>query len=210
MAKGHLITFEGIEGSGKSTQLDLLAAHLRRRGAKVVTTREPGGTPLGERARDLLLDPRLVPVPVAELFLLEAARAQLVATVIDPALRDGAFVLSDRFADSSIAYQGAGRSLGLENVQRLNGLACGATAPDRTLIFNLDVETALARARHRPSTTAANRRFEDEELAFHRQVARAYLDLASREPKRVVVVDAGGPPEQVHQRALAAVEDLLP
>jgi len=210
VSRGHFVTFEGIEGSGKTTQLDLLAGHLRRRGVKVVTTREPGGTPLGERVRDLLLDPRLVPVAAAELFLLEAARAQVVANVIDPALRDGAFVLSDRFADSSTAYQGAARSLGLEAVERLNRLACGATVPDRTLVFRLDVETALARARGRATTTASNRRFEDEELAFHQAVARGYLELAAREPGRVVLVDAAGTVAEVHQRALAALEGLLP
>jgi len=210
MAIGRLVTFEGIEGSGKTTQLHLLAEYLRRREVAVVTTREPGGTPLGERIRALLLDPNLKPTPVAELFLLEAARAQLVATVIGPALREGAFVVSDRFADSSLAYQGEARALGGEMVARLNATACGAVAPDRTLVFDLDVSIALSRARSRASTTATNRRFEDEEVAFHRAVAHAYLDLAKRDPGRVRVVDAAGTRDEVFRRTLASLDGVLP
>ena len=210
MTKGRLITFEGIEGSGKTTQLQLLGDHLRQRNVRVVTTREPGGTLLGERIRDLLLDPRLTPDAAAELFLLEAARAQLVATVIAPALEDGAFVLSDRFADSSLAYQGAGRSLGIETVAHLNSLACGAVVPDRTLVFRLETDTALSRARNRASTTATNRRFEDEELTFHRAVAHAYLELAKGDPDRIRVVDATGTPEEVFRRTLAALDGVVP
>ncbi len=210
MARGRFITFEGIEGCGKTTQLLLLARYLRERACEVVTTREPGGTPLGERARDLLLDPRLTPVPLAELFLLEAARAQLVAHVIAPALKKGAFVLSDRFADSSLAYQAGARRLPRATVERLNELACAGIVPDRTLVFDLDVGLALGRARERPDTGPENRRFEDEAFAFHRAVAREYLDLAKDEPRRVVVVDANGTPEEVHERTLAALVGVLP
>lgn len=210
MARGRFITFEGIEGCGKTTQLGLLADHLRRRGIEVVTTREPGGTPLGERARDLLLDPRLTPAPLAELFLLEAARAQVVVDVIAPALEKGAFVLSDRFADSSIAYQAGARRVPRETVERLNELACAGIVPDRTLVLDLEVGLALGRARARPNTGPENRRFEDEALAFHRAVARAYLDLARSEPRRIVVVDASGAPEDVHERTLAALAPVLP
>ncbi|HUK12531.1 MAG TPA: dTMP kinase [Thermoanaerobaculaceae bacterium] len=210
VSRGHFVTFEGIEGSGKTTQLQLVAEHLRRCGVAVVTTREPGGTPLGERIRDLLLDPRLTPTPAAELFLLEAARAQLVAAVIGPALREGAFVLADRFADSSLAYQGAARSLGVEMVARLNAIACGAVVPDRTLVFDLDVGIALSRARSRASTTATNRRFEDEEVAFHRAVAHAYLELARRDPGRLRIVDAAGTREDVFNRTLASLDGVLP
>jgi len=210
MARGRLITFEGVEGSGKTTQLDLLLDYLRQHNVTVVATREPGGTPLGEHIRDLLLDPRLSPVAAAELFLLEAARAQLVSTVIVPALADGAFVLSDRFADSSLAYQGAARSLGVETVARLNALACGAVIPDRTLVFRLDADAALARARRRASTTPTNRRFEDEEVSFHRAVAHAYLELAKADPARIKVVDASGTPQQVFRRTLAALEGVVP
>jgi dTMP kinase len=208
--RGRFITFEGIEGCGKSTQLLLLAAHLKRRGVTVVTTREPGGTPLGEQVRDVLLDPRLTPIPLVELFLLEAARAQLVATVIAPALESGKFVLSDRFADSSLAYQGGARRLPRATVVRLNALACAGVVPDRTLVFDLDVELALGRARERPSTGPDNRRFEDEALAFHRAVAEAYRELARSEPGRVSIVDARGTPEAVHERTLAALAGVLP
>jgi dTMP kinase len=208
--RGVFITFEGIEGSGKSTQVGLLADHLTAGGASVVTTREPGGTPLGERVRDILLDPASDPVPMSELFLLEAARAQLVALVIAPALAAGRTVLSDRFADSSVAYQGAARGLGAGVVDTLNAAACGTTLPVRTVLLDLDVEVALERARSRPSTTAGNRRFEDEAAAFHRRVASGYLDLARRQPERVRVVDAAGSPAEVHRRVLRAVEDLLP
>ncbi len=210
MPRGRFITFEGIEGSGKTTQLLLLARHLRERGTDVVTTRERGGTPLGERARDIVMDPRLAPVPVAELLLIEAARAQLVADVIAPALARGSFVLSDRFADSSLAYQAGGRKVARATVEKLNQLACAGVVPDRTLVFDLDVELAVARARVRPETSPDNRRFEDEALAFHRSVAQAYLELARSEPSRVVVVNAAGSHEQVHDRTLAALAGFLP
>ena len=210
MTRGRFITFEGIEGCGKTTQLLLLAGHLKHRGMTVVTTREPGGTPLGEQVRDVLLDPRLTPIPLVELFLLEAARAQLVASVIAPALESGKFVLSDRFADSSLAYQGGARRLPRTTVQRLNELACAGIVPDRTLVFDLDVELALGRARERPSTGPDNRRFEDEALAFHRAVAEAYRELALSEPGRVSIVDARGTPEEVHERTLAALAGVLP
>ena len=208
MSAGRLITFEGIEGCGKTTQLRLLARFLEDSGFSVVTTREPGGTALGERVRDLLLDPRLMPVALGELFLLEAARSQVVAEVIRPALDAGKVVLADRFADSSVAYQAGARGLDRGAVERLNAMACAGVVPDRTLVFDLDVELALARARRRPGTTADNRRFEDEEISFHRAVAAAYRDLARREPGRVALVDASGTPEVVHARAAAAVEDL--
>jgi dTMP kinase len=210
VTRGRFITFEGVEGCGKTTQLLLLARHLRGHGVTVVTTREPGGTPLGERVRELLLDPKLTPVPLVELFLLEAARAQLVANVIVPALEAGKFVLSDRFADSSLAYQGGARRLPRGTVERLNELACAGVVPDRTLVFDIDVELALGRARERPSTGPDNRRFEDEALAFHRAVSEAYRELARAEPGRVSIVDAGGTPEEVHERTLAALAGVLP
>jgi len=208
--RGRLITFEGIEGCGKSTQAQMLCRHLQDRGCTVVATREPGGTPLGERVRDLLLDPRLAPPPVGELFLLLAARSQVVADVVAPALAAGAFVLSDRFADSSVAYQAGARGIGRAVVERLNALACAGIVPDRTLVYDLDVERALERARRRPTTTDDNRRFEDEAIHFHRAVAAAYRELARREPDRVVLVDASGSADEVHSRTLAAVADLLP
>ncbi len=203
------ITFEGIEGSGKSTQVALLVRFLTARGADVVTTREPGGTRLGERVRDILLDPISDPVPLSELFLLEAARAQLVMTVVAPALAAGRIVVSDRFADSSAAYQGSARALGADVVATLNRVACGGVGPTRTIVLDLPVEVALSRARTRPTTTADNSRFEDETIAFHRQVARGYYEVARREPGRVRLVDASGPPQQVHERVLRELADLL-
>ncbi len=210
MPRGRFLTFEGIEGCGKTTQLRLFAGHLEEHGVPVVTTREPGGTELGERIRDLLLDPRLAPTAAAELFLLEAARSQLVAQVVMPALEAGNVVLCDRFADSSVAYQAGARGIDRSVVERLNALACGGVVPDRTLVFDLDVETALARARRRVGTTPDNRRFEDEALSFHRLVAAAYRDLARREPRRVILIDARGTPDEVQTRTRAALGDLLP
>jgi dTMP kinase len=207
---GRFVSFEGMEGCGKSTQLALLADHLRSREVTVLATREPGGTPLGEALRAVLLDPAHQPTAVAELCILEAARAQLVATVIAPALARGEWVLADRFADSSWAYQGVARGLGVTTVGTLNALACGATWPDRTLVFDLEVDEALRRARTRPSTTAANRRFEDEALPFHQAVAAGFRELVRCEPGRVRLVDAAGTPEQVFARVVTTLEDLLP
>jgi dTMP kinase len=206
----RFVSFEGVEGCGKSSQLELLAAELRRRGVSVVTTREPGGTPLGEALRRLLLDPAHGPTALAELFMLEAARAQLVATVVAPALEAGSWVLADRFSDSSLAYQGHARGLGVETVARLNALASGATRPDRTVILDLPVEDALARARGRATTTSDNRRFEDEDLAFHAAVLAGYRTLAAREGNRVVLVDGHGTIGDVHRRVVAALGDILP
>lgn len=210
MQRGRFITFEGIEGSGKSTQVELLAAHLRRCGVPVVATREPGGTALGEHLRDVLLDPASDPAAAVELFILEAARAQLVARVIVPALEGGAAVVADRFADSSVAYQGVARGLGVELVDCLNQVACAGLVPDRTIVLDLPVEVGLPRARSRRSTNAANRRFEDEADSFHRAVARAYRDLAARHPHRVHLVDGRGSVEEVHARVLAALLGVLP
>lgn len=210
MQRGRFITFEGIEGSGKSTQVERLAAYLQHRGVSVVATREPGGTTLGEHLRGVLLDPSSDPAAAAELFILEAARAQLVARVIVPALDSGATVIADRFADSSVAYQGVARGLGIDLVERLNEVACAGVVPDRTLVLDLPVEVGLPRARSRQSTNAANRRFEDETDGFHRAVASGYRDLAVRHPGRVHLVDARGTVDEVHARVLAALQGTLP
>jgi dTMP kinase len=205
MAGGHFISFEGIEGSGKTTQIQRLAEHLRALGHTVVVTREPGGTHVGEHLRDILLDPASPPTPLAELFILEAARAQVVTEVIAPALAAGSTVLCDRFSDSSLAYQGGGRGIDPGTVAHLNDLACTGITPERTLVLDLPVEVALSRARRRPSTTAENRRFEDEELGFHAAVAEAFRALAALAPTRVRLVDARGTPDEVHVRVLAAL-----
>jgi dTMP kinase len=210
VGQGVFVSFEGVEGCGKSTQLSLLARKLQEQGLEVVTTREPGGTPLGEEIRALLLNPAFRPTPWAELLLLEAARAQLVEEVIRPALARGAWVLCDRYADSSLAYQGAGRGLAWEQVRQLNALATGGLFPHRTLVLVVSLREALARARRRPSTHAGNRRFEDEAEAFHERVALAFQQLAQEEPERVRLVNGRGRPSLVHQRVLKALKDLLP
>lgn len=210
MPRGRLITFEGVEGCGKSTQVALLHARLHERGVAVITTREPGGTLLGERVRELLLHPGSDLTALAELFLLEAARAQLVDRVIAPALASGTIVLADRFADSSVAYQGFARRLGAGPVRAVNQLACTGLVPDRTVVLVVPVPLALGRARRRASTTADNSRFEDEAEAFHQRVAEGYLRLAEEDPQRVRLIDAAGAPEEVHLRALAQLGDLLP
>ncbi len=203
--RGLFITFEGGEGSGKSTQIERLAARLMRRGLDPVVTREPGGTPLGEVARTLLLDPARRPQPQTEGFLLEAARAELVALVIRPALDAGRVVLCDRYADSTLAYQGGGRGLETEALGALNRLATGDLSPELTFLFDLDPAVGLAR---RAGAGDANR-LDREPEAFHRRVRERYLELARREPARIVVIDAAGPPEALEAQIAAAVEARL-
>lgn len=210
MPDGRFITFEGIEGCGKSTQATLLARELAARGVSVVATREPGGTDLGEDLRNILMARGREMAPLAELFLMEAARAQHTAQVIRPALSRGAWVVCDRYADSSTAYQGGGRGLDPALVEGVNRIACDGLTPHRTVLLDLPVAEGLARARGRASTTAANCRFEDEDLAFHQAVADAYAELAAREPSRIVVVDGRGTPQQVQRRVLDAMTGMLP
>lgn len=207
---GTFLSFEGVEGCGKTTQLALLAEVLKARGEEVVRTREPGGTPLGEKIRELLLNPAFHPTPWAELFLLEAARAQLVAEVIRPALERGAWVLADRFADSSLAYQAGARGLPWSKVQALNRLATGGLLPRRTLVLQVPVAKALARARARAKSRPETRRFEDEKERFHLKVAQAFVKLARREPARVKLVEADGAVLEVHRKVLQELADLLP
>lgn len=184
------VTFEGIDGSGKSTQAALVAAALRAEGREVVETREPGGTPLGERIRGLLLGDGEI-VPFAEAALFAAARAQLVADVIRPALDRGADVVCDRFADSSLAYQGLARGLGLDTVLELNAPALGGLLPDRTFLLLVSPAEALARATGRPD------RIERGGHAFLDRVDRAYRELAAAFPARITTLDGGLAPEQL-------------
>lgn len=187
------VTLEGMEGVGKSTQAQALADLFRGRGLKVLTTREPGGTPIGNRIRDILLNTGEDPIPATtELFLVEAARAQHVHEVLQAALRDHDLVLCDRFADASVAYQGAGRGLDLSWVRSLNERACEGIRPDLTVILDMPVEAALQRAFRRISRSTGRKedRFEREDVEFHRRVREAYLALARAEPSRVFVVDA--------------------
>jgi dTMP kinase len=184
------ISFEGVEGCGKSTQLRLLAERLRAGGRAVRATREPGGTPLGERLRALLLESSPAPLdPIAEWLLFEADRRQHLAEVVRPALAAGAWVLCDRFSDSTEAYQAAGRGLDAEMIAGLDARVRGGVCPDLTLLYDVDVAEGLARTRRRD---AREDRFESEELAFHERVRGRFLDIARREPRRVVVVPAHG------------------
>jgi dTMP kinase len=210
MSRGYFITFEGGEGTGKSTQLMLLNDWLRTLGHKTIVTREPGGTQLAEAVRALLLDPELEPDGLSEIFLLEAARRDHVERVIRPAIEDGGIVLCDRFTDSSLVYQGLVRGLGWDEVAGLNRLATGGLDPDLTLVFDMDPEAALARAHNRNSEESFREsRLDDEPAEFHRRVREGFLELAQREPTRVRVVDADGPPDEVFARVHPALpEDL--
>ncbi len=199
---GLFITFEGPEGCGKTTQVSLLARHLRGSGHEVLTLREPGGTPLGNVVRGLLLG-RHAPEfgDLTEAYLFATSRAELTTRVIRPALRDGATVLCDRYIDSSAVYQGIGRGLGVERVMRINAEAVGDCEPDLTLLFDVPADVGLARARAR----ALFDRIEREQMAFHERVRRGFLDLAADRPGRYVVIDARPDPERVHRAVLDAV-----
>ena len=195
MARGFFLTFEGLDGSGKTTQLRLLEAHLRAEGHSVVTLRQPGGTALGDRLRTLLLDSRAqatkpeAPItPLAELALMFADRAQSIAEVIEPALAAGSIVLCDRYTDSSEAYQGFGRQLGSAPILALHRALCHDLQPDLTLLLMPDPAAALARARTRPTHPGPNEnRFESEPDVFYHRVAAGYEAIALREPHRVHV-----------------------
>jgi dTMP kinase len=203
LSAGRFIALEGVDGSGKTTQALNLARALRERGLDVVATREPGGTGLGDRLRELLLDPASPPASAAaEALLFAAARAELVAEVIRPALERGAWVVSDRFVDSSLAYQGAARGLGVDLVWRLNEAAVSGFLPDLSLVLDVPVATAWARGR------SADDRIEDEGIALQERVAAGYRELADRFPERVRLVPADGSPEKVAAAILGAVEAL--
>jgi len=214
MRRGKLITFEGIDGCGKSTQMRLLGQYLTERGVGVVTTREPGGTELGRKVRSALLDGGAGSVePLAELLLYAADRAQHVRRVILPALSLGKVVLSDRFYDATTVYQGYARGFDLELVNQLNELATGGLKPDLTLLFDLDVETGLKRTMRRgdgTSVTAAGPdRLDQEPVEFHERVRKAYLDIAAREPGRFRIIPSAGPVEVTFELMIRAVRDLF-
>jgi dTMP kinase len=206
VARGRLITIEGLDGAGKSTLAEALQREMAARGVRVELLREPGGVELSERIRLLVKDPSLAVSPRAEALLYAAARAQLVAERLEPLLEEGALVLLDRFVDSSLAYQGAGRALGVEQVRAINLFATGLLEPDRTLLLRITPEAGRARQRERALEPD---RLERENEEFFTTIASAYDELAREEPGRVRVIDAGQPPEQVLGDALAAVQDLL-
>lgn len=202
------VTVEGVEGAGKSTLLGLLAGEFERRALPFVRTREPGGCALGARIRPLLLDVSSRVDERAELFLFLADRAQHVAETIRPALQRGAWVLCDRYADSTIAYQGYGRGMDVETLQRLNDYATGGLWPDKTLLLDLPVETGLSRAlarNGREGLTENEGRFEAEEQAFHQRIREGFLARAERWPERFCVLDARLSPEELLACALEAL-----
>ncbi len=202
------VTVEGVEGAGKSTLMNFIARELERRGMPFLRTREPGGCGLGASLRPLLLDVSSTLDSRAELFLFLADRAQHVAETIRPALLRGDWVLCDRYADSTIAYQGYGRGMDADRLQALNDYATGGLWPDRTLLLDLPVETGLARARARNGREGLSQsegRFEAEELAFHQRIRDGFLARAARWPERFRVLDATLEPERLRVQALKAL-----
>jgi dTMP kinase len=201
---GLFITFEGPDGSGKSTQARLLAERLRKEGYPVLETVEPGGTPISQQIRRILLDPANRELrPITELLLMFAARAQNVEQSVLPALTEGKIVVSDRFTDSSIAYQGAGHGLGWEVVLEVDRIACHGLAPDLTLCIDIDTETGLSRAHSRAQHHEM--RYEQQGAEFHQRVRAAYHELARREPRRFRLIDGNGTPEQIAEKVWAEV-----
>jgi dTMP kinase len=206
MARGRLITIEGIDGAGKTTLASSLEAELSRRGLDVRVLREPGGVLAAERVRELVKDPALRVGARAEALLYAAARAQLVEEALQPLLEAGSWVLLDRFVDSSLAYQGAGRKLGIEEVLAINEFATSGLRPDRTLLLLID--PALGRSRSRSRAEPLDR-LEAEDDNFFEHIAAAYEELAAQNPERIRAIDATRPPDQVLHAALENLADLL-
>jgi dTMP kinase len=215
MSRGLFVTFEGLDGSGKSTQLRRLKERLEADRFAVTATRQPGGTRVGDRIRALLLDTRTENVAsLAELGLMFSDRAQAIAEVIEPALQAGKIVLCDRFTDSSEAYQGGGRQLGSQVVHDLHAALCGGLQPDLTLLLLPDFDLSLARARRRnqravAATGSDENRFETESSAFYRRVFDKYREIAAREPLRVVVIGSDGSIDEVHRHIVQVVQGRL-
>jgi dTMP kinase len=212
--KGRFSTFEGLDGCGKSTQMEKLVPILRKEGLDVITTREPGGTPIGERIRAVLLDSRTHGLaPLAEVALMFASRAQQIHENILPALERGTWVVCDRFTDSSEAYQGGGRQLGSEAILTLHRVLCGSLQPDLTILMDSDVSASVKRARRRNMQNSAGQadenRFERESRSFFTRVHEKYLEIAEREPKRVALIDARTPVEITHTKIVRAVRERL-
>jgi dTMP kinase len=214
MDRGFFLTFEGLDGSGKSTQLRKLAAWLEARGEQITVTRQPGGTRIGDRIRALLLDSRTENLsPTAELGLMFSDRAQAIAEVIAPALAEGRIVLCDRYTDSTEAYQGGGRELGSDLVLRLHAAMCGGLQADLTILLMADFEQSLTRARRRNDRAAQSGkdegRFERENELFYRRVFEKYREIAQRDAVRVVVIEGDESIEEIHQRIVQVVEEKL-
>jgi dTMP kinase len=212
--RGKFITFEGLDGCGKSTQMEKLVQVLRKEGLEVVTTREPGGTPIGERIRAVVLDSRTHGLaPLAEVALMFGSRAQQIHENILPALERGTWVVCDRFTDSSEAYQGGGRQLGSEAILSLHRVLCGNLQPDLTILMDTDVSASVNRARRRNQQKSDGQgdenRFEKESRAFFTRVRDKFLEIAEREPKRVALIDARSPLEITHTKIMRAVRERL-
>ncbi|MFQ5701021.1 MAG: dTMP kinase [Acidobacteriota bacterium] len=208
----RFITFEGIEGSGKSTQVRLLFEYLKGRSVAAILTREPGGTVIGEKIRSILLDPSMQAlIPRAELFLYGAARIQHIDEVIRPAIDDGKIVLCDRFSDATVAYQGHGRGIPLSEIKVVDSLVSVDLRPDLTFLLDLPVETGLRRARerNRSDSASATSRFEEEELEFHRRVREGYLELAVSQRSRMKIIPADQPVDKVARQIEAIVNREL-
>jgi dTMP kinase len=206
LARGRLITIEGLDGAGKTTLAVELEAELSARDIKVRLLREPGGVSVSERVRELLKDPALRIGSPAEALLYAAARAQLVEEAVEPLLASGTWVLLDRFVDSSLAYQGAGRELGVDRVRAINRFATGDLEPDRTLLLVVEPEVGRSRSRARAEPLD---RLEAEQGDFFARTAAAYLELAATEPDRIRPIDGSARPEEVRRAALAELDDLL-
>jgi len=209
--RGYFITFEGIEGCGKSTLASAVSGRFREAGLPCLLTREPGGNVVSERIRRILLDPERTEIfPRTELLLYLASRAQLVAEVIGPALAGGTHVLCDRFMDASTVYQGWARGIGEEKVEEMNSFAVGDSLPDRTFVLDLDVEEGFRRgpARRESAGERKRDRLEREDRAFHEKVREGYLRLARRHPERVITVDASMPIEEVASEVMRNIAKL--
>ncbi|HTP20810.1 MAG TPA: dTMP kinase [Solirubrobacteraceae bacterium] len=206
MDRGRLITIEGIDGAGKTTLATTLVSVLQATGREVLLLREPGGVPAAERIRELVIDPELHVTARTEALLYAAARAQLVEETIEPLLREGTWILLDRFIDSSLAYQGGGRELGIDAVRTINEFAIRTAVPDRTLLLTIDSELGRSRSRSR---NAEPDRLEREQSDFFDRTAAAYLELAAEDPERIRIIDASRDPEDVLAAALRELADLL-
>lgn len=205
LKRGMFISLEGVEGCGKSTQAELLAQYITELGHSVVQTREPGGTPISERIREMLLDPRNSEMAhVTELLLYLAARAQHVAQLILPALNEGKVVICQRFSDATFAYQGHARGLDMNHLKQMNEIATGGLEPDLTILLDMEAAKGLSRKHHDQRD-----RLENESLSFHNKVREAYLDIARRSPERIQVIDANGSMEDVRLSIIECVDERL-
>ena len=205
--RGIFITFEGTDGAGKTTQIERLTADLRQTGYDVCLTREPGGTPISEQIREMLLNPdHSEMAATTELLLYAASRAQHVSEVIKPALKAGKVVISSRFADATVVYQGYGRGLDLETINRLNRIATDGVTPDVTFVLDLPVEIGLQRVQ---DSRGGLDRLEREKIEFHRRLREGYQTIARQEPQRLKIIDAQVSPEQVYAQIQEAIQPLL-